>query len=198
MSILRNRPCNIESYPSPRVSLVTYEYYIKSDSGTVNVGIITGAKNQTPTLTVTGDVADAAGTVVRQKAGSADTATQDASNAIRIGLLIGEATMDQMIIYEPNADGALGVGNTSAATSTYSYDSANFAADVVSNVDGSITSATPTDTVTSQKLFEVGETAKKVTMYVWLEGTDAQCVDQIQTDLLEAQIQFTSLGPVTP
>ncbi|MBQ8316567.1 MAG: hypothetical protein IJX95_12620, partial [Lachnospiraceae bacterium] len=59
-------------------------------------------------------------------------------------------------------------------------------------------SANPTDAVTSQKLFEVGEEEVEIKMYIWLEGTDAQCVDQIKTDLIEAQIQFTSLGPVTP
>ena len=63
--------------------------------------------------------------------------------------------------------------------------------DVSFETDGTITSADPTDSYTSQTLFQVGTSAKKVVMYVWIEGTDAQCIDQIMADQLEAQIQFT-------
>ena len=41
-------------------------------------------------------------------------------------------------------------------------------------------------------IFELKDTnAHDIKMYIWLEGTDDQCVNEIQTDLLKGQIQFT-------
>lgn len=177
-----------------------YTYYIKAEEGTVGVGIITGDPDQTNEATVTNNVANAAGTFVRQDSGSTDQATANAANAIRIGLVVTEASanpsISDMIIYEPNNDEHHGVANPTYATSTVVYDSTNFAADVSSSYgDGTITTG-GTGNI-SDKLFEVGTDAKKVTMYIWLEGTDEDCIDQIKTDELEAQIQFTIVEEVT-
>ena len=47
-------------------------------------------------------------------------------------------------------------------------------------------------------MFTAKEDVQKVTMYIWLEGTDEQCVDQIKTDELEGQIQFAIVEDAAP
>lgn len=166
-----------------------YEYYLKADDGTVGVGIIAGDPGQTGTMGVTGGVANLAGSLVRQRTGQdGDTATMNAERAIRIGFVV-DGTSD-MIIYEPNN----GTGNTGtkAGNSVTGPTSK-----VISNASGQITTGGSGNT--SVKLFEVSDAGKKVTMYIWIEGTDDDCVDQIQTDGIEAQIQFTVVdGGTTP
>ncbi len=182
-----------------------YTYYIKAEEGTVGVGIITGDPDQSNPLTVTNNTANAAGTLVRAKESSSDTATAAAANAIRIGLVVTDVSVTpniaDMIIYEPNSDTHHGLASPTQAESTYSYDETNFAADIISSGgDGAITTGGLTTNVgetTSKKLFEVGTDPKKVTMYVWLEGTDTDCVDQIKADEMEAQIQFTIVEEIT-
>ena len=88
-----------------------------------------------------------------------------------------------MIIYEPN-NGTSNSGTKAGNTVTQNPESK-----IVSNGSGNITKGGSGNT--SDKLFEVNDTATEVTMYIWIEGTDDDCVDEIQTDAIEAQIQFT-------
>lgn len=165
-----------------------YKYYLKADEGTVEVGIITGDPGQTGNLGLNGDVANLEGSFVRQRTvQDGDVATMNAERAIRVGLVVDNGTM---IIWEPN----YGTGNTGTKATN------NVPAPVpkvISNVSGTIT--TGGSNKTSEKLFEVGTTPKEVTMYIWIEGTDEDCVNEIKTDGIEAQIQFTALKSiVTP
>lgn len=44
----------------------------------------------------------------------------------------------------------------------------------------------------SKDIFTLSDTnAHAIKMYVWIEGTDDQCVNELQTDELKGQIQFT-------
>ncbi len=179
-----------------------YTYYIKAEEGTVGVGIITGDPDQTNEATVTNNVANAAGTFVRQNAVSSDQATENAANAIRLGLVVTDVnatpSIADMIIYEPNNDKHYATQNPTFAASTVVYDDTNFALDVSSSYGNGTITKGGTGNI-SNKLFDVGTDAKKVTMYIWLEGTDQDCIDQIKADELEAQIQFTIVEEtVTP
>lgn len=189
--------------PSTTDYVAVYTYYIKSDNGTVDVGIITGDSTQTtPTFTVTNNQADADGTMVRRILNAEGTegagnASEIAAYAVRMGLIVGDNTTDwaNMIILEPNNDGAL--DDTGLTGAPYegvesSQTASNVATAVSFSKTGNITSG-GADGV-SETLFSCGETPTKVTMYIWLEGADPQCVDEIKSDQLEAQIQFTVLG----
>lgn len=161
-----------------------YVYYLKAEGDTpVNVGVIMGNINQTAELTVTNGMPNASGTVVRQN----DESTAEAAGvgAVRIGLVIGEDDFEEMIVIEPNND--LTIANTTKATNGITYDTT-----FTPNVSAASTGLIDGVTTESEGLFEVaaGEVATKVTMYVWLEGTDDQCCDEIMADLMEAQIQF--------
>lgn len=149
-----------------------YDYYIRavgaSASSPVNVGLLGGNGNESnPT-----------GSFIVQN--DAHSARQPAANAIRVGFKIDE----KWIIYEPNADqntGGTKAGNSyTGPTSTLRQNAngsfmTNFGNGNISNTIFSLTDTEP----------------HAIKMYVWLEGTDDQCVNEIQTDELKGQIQFT-------
>lgn len=198
--------------------VAVYTYYIKSENGNVGVGLRVG--NPDPSQESGVDAANQAtapGTFVRPIQNATDNATIAASGAIRIGLIVTEdansdGTLDSpnsidlsnMIIYEPNdnfeiAADATGItsANVELNGNNATYTNTIIDSDVSSTKEGTITDGGTVGGTDSDALFTVSETPKKVTMYVWLEGTDSQCVDQIKTDQLEAQIQFVGLDATT-
>jgi len=188
-----------------------YTYYIRSESENVGVGILMGDATQQAKSEVNGaNQATASGTFVRNRDGSTDQSVKEAYGAVRIGLVVTPANnlggydtpnIQNMIILEPNVDYTVGnIDITSAnaeLTTLPNYSASSYTETVVpskltANIDGTI--QTYGSNKQSNPLFTVGGTPKQVTMYIWLEGTDSQCVDQIKTDEMEAQIQFVSLG----
>lgn len=101
------------------------------------------------------------------------------SYAIRVGFLTED---NEWVIYEPNEDGD--ESGTTASTSM-----SEVKGDIQQDIDGDFTSGG--SGTKSEKMFEVGTTGKKIEMYVWLEGTDPQCANEIMLAELEGQIQFT-------
>ena len=170
-----------------------YEYWLKSEKGDVDVGII--AANVT-TLTgsigiaADGSKANLAGSFVRPSTvNTTSSAAENAANAVRIGFHDGT----KMYIYEPNQE-----QHTTGTVTRFLSPSVSIpTVDVASKTDGSFSTGAGTATNTSKALFKVGEAGKKITMYIWLEGTDEDCVDQIKTDEIEAQIQFTAIKGAT-
>lgn len=116
-----------------------------------------------------------------------------AKYAIRIGIKVDE----EMYIWEPNSDGDN--AGTGAATDESTY-SNGYKASVSSNGNGLIASVDgettdpAVNTAVSPALFTVGTEGKLVTMYVWLEGTDPDCVNEIKAEKMAAQVQFTTVG----
>lgn len=163
------------TYDQDNGYVLKYTYWLQTTSGqTVNVGLMGGTGTDTP----------ASGSFVKRKPNSQNTATEDASAAIRIGFKVGNVWK----IYEPNTN-VTSVGTVTSATNSYN---ATFRSDVQQNTNGTFaTGASANNATITEGLFSVGSTPVQVDMYVWLEGTDAQCVDQIQTDVLMGQIQFT-------
>lgn len=161
-----------------------YVYYLKTEAEeSANVGIVVGAMPNADAVTGldSNDEPLIDGSFVK----ASDTSdTDSAAYAVRIGLVVDGT----MYIYEPNSDGTIS-GGTQAQTSGTAA-SLGYTSTVISNMAGEVT--TGGSDSTSDGLFTVGNTeGKEVTMYVWIEGTDAQCVDQIKADDIEAQIQFT-------
>ncbi len=188
--------------------VAVYTYYIKSDNGTVDVGILTGDITQSnQKFTVTNNMADSDGTMVRQKTkedgSGAGNASEIAAYAIRMGLVVGDNAADfaNMIVLEPNNDGVLDDTNLTGAPysgATSETTKTNIAPKVSFTKTGVISTGAGATEKASAGLFECGETPTKVTMYIWLEGADPQCVDEIKSDQLEAQIQFAVVGDNTP
>lgn len=168
--------------------LAKYTYYLKTESETsANVGIVIAPTPAASTAVgLNGGEPLVNGSFVREVGASS---TNTAANAVRVGIVVD----GKMYVYEPN-NGAS--NNGSGAESDYV---GTYTPTVVSNATGNITGGvlnTPSETnedslEVSQTLFAVNNTGKEVTMYVWLEGTDADCVDEIKADDIEAQIQFT-------
>lgn len=155
-------------YSTDNNYVVKYTYYLKSTGGdTVKVGLMGGKDD--------GSANPAGSFVVRT---TQNQATMQAASAIRVGFHVGNVWK----IYEPNAD-VTGTGTmaTNGVTALVS--------DLQQTEAGSFTKGG--SGTTSEMMFEVDGTPKMVEMYVWLEGTDDQCADEIQTDELKAQIQFT-------
>ena len=167
--------------------VAVYECYLKAEgSETVQVGIICGdattqgGKN----MAVTDNQAEMGGSVVRTKASSSGDAAAVAANAIRVGI---KPDGGKMVIWEPNK------GQKTDSTNKAKVNSMpTLTTHISSDVNGTIDiGAAANETNVSGSFFEVGNTAKKVTIYIWLEGYDNECVNEIQTNDIEAQIQFT-------
>lgn len=173
--------------------VAVYTYYIKAkeatDTSKVKVGIITGNATQSAKPELSDDgVAQATGSFIREKKANEGNAadTQHAASAVRVGFLINGTTWKT---WEPNQD-----KNFNNGTSAPVKDDAGITAptaDVTSKENGAIVTGGTADGTISNMLFELGEDAATVKMYVWLEGTDNECANEIQADLLEGQIQFT-------
>ncbi|MBE5884269.1 MAG: hypothetical protein E7291_07620 [Lachnospiraceae bacterium] len=169
-------------------------YYLKSEgTEVVNVGIMTVDPNTVDpaNIGVTDGNPNVEGSFVKVITdGDSDTTDHSAIEAVRIALVVDET---EVYIYEPNS------GTTLIASSTYATNGLTtdpVTADVVSSFDdGVITSAGKTSDYVSQGLFTLQPgVSRQIDMYMWFEGQDDQCVDQIMKDLVEAQIQFTAVG----
>ncbi len=186
-----NEVTSVEALTDLSGYVAEYDFYLKTEAGqgTVDVGIIaadTTANGFDPSQSgvTDGKQSVLAGSFVAGDPSS--TATEEAVYAVRIGIVVDNT----MYIYEPNSDGTLGTSTTTSAAEASDVTSAKPVSDVKSTKAGVIDGTSPASS-TSPLLFQVGETAVPVKMYIWLEGTDEQCVDQIQLDKFFAQVQFT-------
>lgn len=163
-------------------------YWLKADGDSdVSVGIITAPpSSQTGDMGVDDDdQAKILGSFVRN-ANDGGAKDMHAIRAVRVGFKVDG--VDNMIIYEPNYE----TDESTGKAATNNYTDGMQLAKVQSNLtDGKIVKGKGTTDYISEALFTVGTTAKKIDMYIWLEGTDDDCVDEIKLDKLEAQIQFT-------
>ena len=110
----------------------------------------------------------------------------------RVSFQLGDAT-PVAGVYEPNYDGTIANPTTatgpnlSVVTSTHKQKATGIFDAAALDADK------PTNTGDSPKLFEItGDTATKVTVRVWFEGTDDQCCDEIALKEIEGQIKFVA------
>lgn len=167
-----------------------YTIYLKGTddqaTGQYGIGIICGARDNNGDFTLNGTTPTTTGSVV--KATGTTSGQTKADYAIRVGLLPEGET--NLIVWEPNSNDVEIAGAT-AATVTGSLTIID-EPDVDSADTGVITTGVGNPNNTSITLFKMDKAAaKKVDIFIWLEGSDDHCVDQIQTDDIAAQIQFT-------
>lgn len=183
-----------------------YEYYLKStgpdDDSDISIGIICGNVDQDGDVSVTDKDTEAAapnlaGSLVRR----AKDATTDQIEelyphyAVRVGFVTyqdlteaNQPAISNLVVWEPNSDGD--IDSKTVAGTVEGVTDTPVTADVVSKMVGTIT--TGGSNTTSDALFTIKSgKITKVGMYVWLEGPDEQCANEIQAGDLEAQIQFT-------
>lgn len=123
------------------------------------------------------------------KGGEADSDTS--AYAVRISFTLTDASGNEVTkIYEPNCD-IHNVGTDMAEDGVKGTNGYGTYTAVQQNSNGTFTNTgTGTD---SEVLFTISEnTDVKVTMRVWLEGTDQDCANSIGATLLQGQIQFSS------
>lgn len=197
-----------------------YEFWLKSiGPDDVKVGIVCGDSTGSASMGLAGDVdggvPNIEGSFVRKSISESgtDTSTINPSYAVRVGFVPREVTtggtvldpstsgsvLNQMIIWEPNAE-----ANT---TSTMRAESTAYDATITENLkirsttEGKIMSLTDNtikESYTSDALFVLkGEAAVRIEMYVWLQGSDPQCGNEIQAGNLEAQIQFVPVEDIS-
>ena len=201
-----NEVTGLKELTSLKDHVAHYTVYLKSDedsSKTVDIGIICGSLDSASGIDLgvgTNDQPTVGGSLVRAKNGTTvtgDTSTMDAPKAVRVGFVVNSGST--MYIWEPNSNvHNQGTAAVDKVTKVYTT------ADVISQDSGIITTGGngESNTNISKGLFQItGSTVTPVDIYIWLEGTDTDCVNEIKTDYLEAQIQFTVVdeaAAVTP
>ena len=158
-------------------------FYLKASSGDGATG-----SGSTYDIALAGAGGGTTGTYIIKD----DTATGDTSAyAVRISFTLTDATGNEVTkIYEPNCD-IHNVGTDMAEDGVKGTNGYGTYTAVQQNSNGTFTNTgTGTD---SEVLFTISEnTDVKVTMRVWLEGTDEDCANSIGATLLQGQIQFSS------
>lgn len=136
-------------------------------------------------------------------------APKNAATAMRISMIPGDVDTNvaskNYAVYEPMADyNILGTGEghlsesqiaKAGVTDTYTTNEASnvMAVDLLrtQGQDGKFTGTNSTTDGDSGKVFHLeADTATPITLYIWLEGKDVDCVNQIQLDDLKMQLQF--------
>ena len=175
-----------------------YTYYLHStaaESATeLNIGIVCGDVNQVGDMGVSGQTSNLKGSIVRK---TSTSSSDYVHYAIRVGIVPeGGSTM---YIWEPNNNGTI-TSPTTATDSTRITLEEHVSSVMAGTIDRGTVGASSLDNKTSGGLFTMTEgSTKKVDVYVWLEGTDPQCANEIKAGDLEVQLQFTVVDePATP
>jgi len=183
-------------------------YHLKNQGAdAVNVGIVTkdptGITAENVGLTAAGLTKTEGSFVVTVADGDSNTNDASAIHAVRVAFLIDN---EELVIWEPNyTDETIVTGSTYALeTPERSAESAIVpnvrsdwdAGNIMTNNAGSWQLPNPAVT-TSGALFDIpgNDGTVKVDMFVWFEGKDPQCVDQIIADEIVAQVEFTVVNP---
>lgn len=116
----------------------------------------------------------------------ATNGTETAANAVRISFTLEDGTS---YVYEPNSN----VHNTDTSRAQNGLDSSYGSYPKLYQQLGNGTFAVSPKENESEKLFNIGENQDvKVTMRIWIEGTDDDCTNSIESDNIVGQIQFVS------
>ena len=192
-----------------------YTYLLKSDDtedgSYVDIGIIVGdaTANADTAMEVSAAYEPSLdGSLVRRSQKNPKETEINPAYAVRVGFVVrsGDAPADEigkMYIWEPNYASEM-TAATERAESTNIDLTINASAEAKSLVQSKETGSIVTGGSgnVSDKLFSVKKGGiVKIDMYVWIQGSDPQCGDEIQAGNLEAQVQFTAVGDaaeVTP
>ncbi len=130
-----------------------------------------------------------------------DEADINPAYAVRVGLVVkdagGNMLSEGMYVWEPNQDGTNGGRSLTEGTDYAAVDPAAEVTEDYLNLQSEIagTIVTGGNGNISNRIFTMTKGSKAmVEMYVWLQGSDEQCANPIQTGSLQAQVQFTIVG----
>ena len=160
--------------------ILSYTFFLKAESNSIthDVGIKL-ASNQA--------VANGIGTSIKQAAGN----TAGAETAMRMSFTVGNTTT----VYEPNADSSVATNTTQEQMSGWT----SLQTIKQTSANTGLFAATPAlpgasvtyNSTTSPELFKIPiNTATEVTLNIWLEGADEDCVNEIAADDMLANIVF--------
>lgn len=111
---------------------------------------------------------------------------ETAANAIRISFTLDDGTT---YVYEPNSD--VHNSDTSRAANAVGREYGSFQRLYQQRGNGTFVVSPKTNE--SEKMFTMAENVDvRVTMRIWIEGTDDDCTNSIASDMVAGQIQFVS------
>lgn len=132
------------------------------------------------------------GCVIEQAAGSNTEGGATAANSLRIAFIVENAQQDEIIVYEPNSDqhNSGDKADNQAPSDMGAYKTMKQPAPGADFEGG--------ENGNSETMFTIEEEVDvKVTMLVWVEGTDEDCTNSIQLDEIVGNIQFISKDAVS-
>lgn len=132
------------------------------------------------------------GCVIKRADGSNAEGNATAANSLRIAFIVEDAEQDEIKVYEPNSgqhnDGEYAPNNLDSSFGGYkTLRQPTAGGEFEDGENGN-----------SETLFTIQEEVDvRVTMLVWIEGTDEDCTNSIQMDEIIGNIQFVSKDAVS-
>lgn len=126
--------------------------------------------------------------------GKANDAVSNPEYCIRVSFIVGEGVSQQVAVYEPNSDTHLPStpGTNCAISSVTGYENTHKQLNTGDNI-GKFSEIGSYYAGDSSELFVIeGNQPTKVTMRVWFEGTDKDCVNDIQNLAIKGALKFVS------
>ena len=122
-----------------------------------------------------------------------DSTTYPSEYSIRVSFTIQDSNGTKTVIYEPSSDATL-IGSTARATNASGTNSYGSYTTIAQHTDLKFYSNDVLST-RSTSLFSIktGEDVK-ITMRVWIEGMDKDCVSEIANAKISAAIKFISIN----
>lgn len=166
-------------------------YYFEKDIylGVVEAG---GGTTNDYAITLSKKTSEGKGSFVKYKEG---TTTTHPEYSIRISF---EASDGTIAVYEPNSEGNIGTSATEKEDYAVNdagtgYTGANLHQQLENGTFTAIQDKTPYYEGDSSELFTIkANTQTKVTVRIWYEGTDRDCINAIQDGTVEGMFTFVS------
>ena len=131
--------------------------------------------------------------VLTKKANDSETNVVPSSAAVRLCFIPGNQALDSIkAIYEPNSDlkketYSLTAGTDFANTTGSAENLSSIASTIKHKANGSVDGNVDGNVISLD-----ADKATKVTLYVWIEGTDDLCANQIAAKDIIGQLEFTN------
>lgn len=180
------------------VYYITKTFYLKTDKGTnetqygiaLSPSVLTG--NTSGYLASDPKVSGTYVLCTNKTAQPADNLY--ASAALRISFTNNSIADSGTTIYEPNSD--VDVTGGTGASLKADLEIQEMDSNIKQLKNGAFSSDT---TAASNEIFKIlgGGTDNQIVMRIWVEGEDAQCVNEVAIDEMVARIQFTLTGTET-
>lgn len=169
---------------------IEYKFWLKSlgnSNDTVDIKLKRGTNIPEDGKFPSAEATQPAGTYVLNNSEIKDSI--QGSAAVRMSFVPEDS--DSVAVYEPNNDieASKAEGSSTRARDIRTTGKTPIAATIPQKKDGEIVKS---DTTYKNIVSLQGGMEKQITLYIWIEGTDAQCSNEIAMKNLKAQLQFTT------